>query len=245
MKKTPGSTPTFPTRTEFQSKSASAEQMARDCIVLAAGESVRMGRSKLYLSFGEGTLLGTTVRQAQCAGLRVIVVARAEDDQIAALLGSRVVVVRNAYPERGMLSSLREGLQLVRSRCFFFIPADMPLVSPAVYQAMAAIGSTHPVIPTAHDKPGHPVLMPASLIPAIMGLPDNVPLKTLIAQARPVFVEVNDESILRDIDTPHEYQEALSLLRDPRTGESWQRSTAANEEQSSNLFWVRSPFSPK
>ena len=183
-----------------------------DCIVLAAGASRRMGQSKLYLRFGNRTMIETTVGNARAAGLRVVVVARREDERIADLLGADAAVVRNCDPGRGMLSSLREGLRLVSAERFFFIPADMPFVSADTYRMMAAIDSAGPVIPTVDGRRGHPVLMPSSLIPAIVDLPDDVPLKTLIAASGPIYVEARDDSILRDIDTSQEYQAAIGRV---------------------------------
>ncbi|MGO9310704.1 MAG: NTP transferase domain-containing protein [Spirochaetia bacterium] len=180
-----------------------------DCIVLAAGASRRMGQSKLYLRFGGRTLIETTVANARGAGLRVIVVARGEDGRIADLLGAEAVVVRNVDPERGMLSSLREGLRRVTAARFFFIPADMPLVGAGIYRAMAAVEAAGPVIPTSDGRRGHPVLMPSTLIPAIMHLADDVPLKTLIAAQGPTDVDIGDDAILRDIDTSQEYEAAV------------------------------------
>ncbi|MGO8694042.1 MAG: NTP transferase domain-containing protein [Rectinemataceae bacterium] len=182
-----------------------------DCIVLAAGASRRMGRSKLYLPFGGRTLIETTVAQALGAGARVIVVARGEDERIAGLLGEGVEIVRNPDPERGMLSSLREALPLVRAERFFFIPADMPFVAAGIYRAMAALGAEGPVIPRLRDRGGHPVLLPSSLIPAIRSLPEGVPLKTLIAAAGVTYLDVADESVLADIDTAEEYAAAAKL----------------------------------
>ena len=172
-------------------------QRAATACVLATGASRRMGRCKLSLPFGTGTLIETTVGNARSAGLRVIVVTRKEDERPSALLGAEVTVVRNSDPERGMTSSLREGARRVTAERFFFIPADMPFVGGDVYLMLAAINSAGPVIPTADGRRGHPVLMPSTLIPAIMDLTDDVPLKELISASGPMFVDVADTSILR------------------------------------------------
>ena len=181
-----------------------------DCIVLAAGASTRMGRPKIHLPFAGRTIVGTTVAKALAAGLRVIVVARPEDEAIGALAGPRVLIVRNPDPGRGMLSSIREGARAVRAGRFFFIPADMPFSGPEVYRMLAERESAGPLIPTCGGRRGHPVLMPSTLISAILELPDDKPFKNLIEEAGPRFLELGDEALLRDIDTAEEYEAAGS-----------------------------------
>ncbi|HUW41035.1 MAG TPA: nucleotidyltransferase family protein [Rectinemataceae bacterium] len=181
-----------------------------DCIVLAAGASRRMGRPKLYLSFGDRTLIETTVGNALGAGARVIVVARAGEERLAELLARDAEIVVNPDPERGMVSSLREALSLVSAERFFFIPADMPLVGSGVYRAMAALGAEGPVIPRARGRSGHPVLLPSSLIPAIMALSEGRTLKGLIAESGATYLDLGDDSVLVDIDTAADYEAAAA-----------------------------------
>ena len=189
-----------------------------DCVVLAAGASTRMGQAKLHLPFAGGTIVGTTVGKALAAGLRVIVVGRPEDERIGELSAPRVLVVRNPDPGRGMLSSLREGVIHVRAGRFFFIPADMPFPGPEVYLALARSDAEGPVIPTCGGRRGHPVLMPSSLITSILRLPDDMPLKSLIADSGPTLVELGDEALLRDIDTVEEYAAVSGTTCTPRAG---------------------------
>jgi molybdenum cofactor cytidylyltransferase len=174
-----------------------------------------MGRSKIHLPFGESTILGTTVGKALAAGLRVIVVGRVEDEKLGDLASERVLVLRNSDPDRGMISTLRVGLAAVESERFFFIPADMPLVGPGVYAALAASGGRGPAIPTLEGRRGHPVLLPSSLIPAIIALPEGLPLKTLIEAATPVLVPTADGGIIVDIDDPEEYEAAIAATALP------------------------------
>ena len=181
-----------------------------DCVILAAGSSTRMGRPKLGLPLGTGTLIGTTIANALAAGLRVIVVARRDDDTIRDLAGPLVVIVLNSQPGRGMISSLREGIGLVRAERFFFIPADMPFVGPEIYRELARYAASAPVLPSFEGRTGHPVLLPSKLIPAILALSAEVPLKSLIATADPAYAEIGDDSILRDIDTIEDYERALA-----------------------------------
>ena len=179
-----------------------------DCILLAAGASTRMGRPKLELPFGSSTILGTAIDNALAAGLRVILVARPDDLFARRHAGPRVELAINPDPDRGMLSSLKHGLALARSERFFFIPADMPSVGPGIYRELAGYALASPVLPSFRGRTGHPVLLPSSLIPAMLDLAENVPLKALIASANPVYAEIGEDSILRDIDTFEEYERA-------------------------------------
>lgn len=133
---------------------------------------------------------------------------RPEDERIGELAGPRVLVVRNPDPGRGMLSSIREGVKEVLAERFYFIPADMPFPGPEVYRTLAQCDAAGPIIPTCGGRRGHPVFMPSSLVASILALPDDRPLKTLIAESGPTFVELGDEAILRDIDTAEEYAAA-------------------------------------
>jgi len=173
-----------------------------------------MGRPKIHLPFAGRTIVGTTVAMALAAGLRVIVVARPEDVAIGALAGPRTLIVRNPDPGRGMLSSIREGAKAVRAGRFFFIPADMPFPGPEVYRILADRESAGPAIPVCGGRRGHPVLMPSSLIPSILELPDESPLRPLIDGAGPVLVELEDEGLLRDIDTVEDYERTKAAFPD-------------------------------
>jgi molybdenum cofactor cytidylyltransferase len=179
-----------------------------DCILLAAGASTRMGRPKLSLPFGSSTILGAAIANALAAGLRVILVARPDDLFALGRAGPRVELAINPEPDRGMLSSLVRGIALSRSERFFFMPADMPFVGPGIYRELAGYAPDSPVLPSFSGKTGHPVLLPSSLIPAILDLAQEVPLKSLIAAADPIYAEVGEDSILRDIDTVEEYARA-------------------------------------
>jgi len=182
-----------------------------DCILLAAGASSRMGRPKLLLPFRGTTIIGATIGTVLGAGLRAIVVTRPGDEAlrraIAGMAGVELVV--NPEPERGMLSSLQAGAERVRTERFFFLPADMPFVGMEIFYSLAARRAAGPVIPIAGGRKGHPVLMPSALMPALLALPYDAPLKNLILASGPSYEETGDEAVLRDIDTGSDYAEAL------------------------------------
>jgi molybdenum cofactor cytidylyltransferase len=190
---------------------AMGSALGLDCILLAAGASSRMGRPKLLLPFRGTTIIGAAIGTVLDAGLRAIVVTRPGDEELRRALAGRagVELVVNPEPERGMLSSLQAGAPRVRTERFFFLPADMPFVGMDVFYSLATRRVAGPVIPIAGGRKGHPVLMPSALIPALLALPYDAPLKDLILASCPSYEETGDEAVLRDIDTGSDYAEAL------------------------------------
>ena len=109
-------------------------------VVLAAGESTRMGRNKLFLEVGGTTLLRGTVERARDAGLDpVIVVLGHEADRAAdALTGAPHRAVRNADYKAGMHTSFRAGIAAVpdEAPAAVILLADMPSVTSPMIAAL-------------------------------------------------------------------------------------------------------------
>ncbi len=200
-------------------------------IILAAGLSSRMGQPKLLLPWGRTTVLGQVVSTFAAAGIDEIIVvtggAREKIEGLAAKL-AKDFPVRTVYnPEyaRGeMLSSIQCGL-----RDLAYIPlssphsevqkwgdrggliglGDQPQVrEETVRRVCAAFVQTRSplVIPSFHNRRGHPWLAARSLWPEILALPlSTTPRQFLNAYTGPVEYVAADESILQDLDTPEDY----------------------------------------
>jgi molybdenum cofactor cytidylyltransferase len=211
-----------------------------DCVIAAAGSSLRMGSPKLLLPFGPpgvgGTIVETVVEAALEAGCRVIVVVGCRGGEVATALGGlgggrgvfgsaaesgRLLVVENAAWEEGMLGSIQAGLGLVRGPSFFSMNADMPLVTAAAYRALARArdernrtGLPEAALFAAHSgERGHPVLIPSAWIPEILGLPRGGNMKAFLASRPSDLVETGGDEVLTDIDRPEDYRRALERLR--------------------------------
>jgi CTP:molybdopterin cytidylyltransferase MocA len=192
-------------------------------VILAAGDSVRMGFPKALLLTRDGrTFVGAVAGTLAAAGITDIVVVTGRDhDRICeALSHARLPVsprtVRNPDPSRGQLSSLLIGIDAVPPDAAAAIVTlvDVPLLSAETVRLVAAEWRrTHaPIVrPAIGERHGHPVVFDRSLFPELRQAPVDLGAKAVVrAHAGEVVnVAVTDGGCLVDVDTPRDY-EALS-----------------------------------
>lgn len=199
-------------------------------VVPAAGLSSRMGDFKPLLEIRGRTLLEWALGAFLDAGVRdiVVVAGHRRDDVTAVASRAGARVVTNARYEDGMFSSLRLGalgLDPGVTR-FFLLPADVPLVRPETIGrlARAAAARRAPggerldvVYPADGGVAGHPPLVAATLRDEIRRARPAGGLRELLMRHadRSVTVDVDDEGVLLDADTPGD----LARLRERATGE--------------------------
>lgn len=184
-------------------------------IILAAGKSTRMGRTKALLPLEGQTFLSRIVATFEAAGVEeiVVVVGHDADAVRAAHERLRVRFVENAAYERGQLSSLVAGIDMVDRpgvRAALVTLVDVPLVAPSTVAAVIDRyrGSRAPLVrPVSRRRHGHPVLFDRSLF-------DEIRHADPASGAKPVVrahaseagdVDVEDEGAFADADTPAEY----------------------------------------
>jgi molybdenum cofactor cytidylyltransferase len=184
-------------------------------IILAAGDSRRMGRPKALLKYQGRTFLEKLIRDYQQIGCRpiIVVLGRAADQIRGVLPESDVSIQINARPQDGPLSSLQIGLRALPDECrgAFFWPVDHPAVRVETLTRMAEcwdFSSEKAVKPRFGGRGGHPVLLGRSWCNAVLDLPLSATVRDLIhSRADDVIdLEVYDPGILSNIDTPDEYQ---------------------------------------
>jgi molybdenum cofactor cytidylyltransferase len=191
-------------------------------IVLAAGLSARMGRPKLLLPYGEHTVVEQVVSMLLSSlADEVLVVTGHEREAVErALAGWPVRAVFNPdYAAGEMLSSVQVGLGAAsaESRAALLAVGDMPAVEAGVVAQLVAAYRTDDCvyIPSYHMRAGHPVLVPRSYWPAILALPRGASLRSVwqAEGSRIHWVTVDTPSVLRDMDTPADYERELRLRR--------------------------------
>ena len=189
-------------------------------IVLAAGDSTRMGTPKALLADPDGRPFVTRIaRTFGDADLdQLIVVTGAQHDAIvetlaAAGLAGRVSCVRNPDPSRGQISSLWTGLDSVMRPdldAILVTLVDVPMVRSSTVRAVidAWRRTRAPIVrPAIGDRHGHPVLFDRAVFDELRRAPLDEGAKGVVhAHAGSgVNVEVDDEGCLVDVDTPGDY----------------------------------------
>ena len=185
-------------------------------ILLAAGESKRMGTAKQLLPFGRSTVIETVLQNILASAAdRTLVVLGAARERIEPLIKDRPVSVTvNPDYRRGMLSSVQWGIRFLPAdaRAALICLGDQPWISPEtidrVIQAYRTSGRglVHPI---HGEAGGHPLLIDLKYRQEIGALNPEVGLKELLSRHPEDVsrVENPDEGVLRDMDTPSQYKD--------------------------------------
>jgi molybdenum cofactor cytidylyltransferase len=186
-------------------------------VVLAAGLSSRMGRSKVLLPWGERTVIETIVNRLLAARLSeiIIVTGHRADDVERLFAGLPVKVVQNPnYAAGEMLSSVQTGIRALGDsvNASLIVMGDQPLLDPRVIGRVLAAyaeGKGTIIAPTYRGERGHPVLMDRRFWPELLALDNGAPRDVIRRYPDQLaLIDVDTDSILSDIDTPEQYQQA-------------------------------------
>jgi len=192
-------------------------------IILAAGESSRMGRDKALLPIGPETFVERLLGVLGGAVSSIMVVLGFHRERIEAAIASTVAstpgarVVYNPAFKLGQLSSLKMALRALADEevagalvCL----VDHPAISRDMVEQLRdrLIASGAPlVIPSHNQRRGHPVGISARLFPELLAAPESAGARAVIAahEREISYVETDDESVLWDIDRPEDYEQLM------------------------------------
>ena len=187
-------------------------------IILAAGESNRMGTPKQLLPWGETTVLQRIIDAAAASRLeRVILVLGAHIEAIADRItvpAKFLCVINEAYWE-GMASSLKCGIRNgpTEAKGFMLILGDQPLLEKTLIDRLIEVH--HSVggitIPVCDGRRGHPVIFSARYRTELLAIGDQG-AREVVYRHRDEITEVPVTSlhILTDMDTPEDYREIMA-----------------------------------
>jgi molybdenum cofactor cytidylyltransferase len=189
-------------------------------LILAAGESSRMGAPKATLTYRGRTFLELIVQTLREAGLERIVVVlghQAEDIQQQIKIGPAQVVVNPDY-RSGQTSSLQAGLRALIAEdleAALLCLVDHPAVAAeTVRRIVATFGQCGApvVIPTYQARRGHPVLIGRQVFNELLQLACDAGADSVVRRYRPAtqFVEVEDEGIVMDVDDRESYRRLIT-----------------------------------
>lgn len=184
-------------------------------ILLAAGESKRMGTNKLSLPWRRKTVLEHCLRVLLSSEVgEVWVVLNRQTWELGKRLRMpRVKLVRNPRSQEGMSTSIRKGIQAMgqKSRAVLIALGDHPLLKANTVNALIRTyvekkGTI--IVPVFRGKRGHPVLFDRRYMKELLKLKKDVGARTLLERHREEVYEVHSKSegVVVDIDTWEEYR---------------------------------------
>lgn len=185
--------------------------MSLAILIPAAGSARRMrGADKLLEPVRGEAILRRLARLALALGGAVRVtlpIGGFEAGRRLALSGLAVETVSLPDAALGMAASLRCGAQMTGSGLMILLP-DMPEIGAAEIAAMAMAHQAHPdqvLRGAAQGRPGHPVVLPARLRPALADLTGDQGAKAIIRGENVLLIELPGEAALLDLDSPEDW----------------------------------------
>jgi len=199
-------------------------------VILAAGESSRMGRDKALLAWppgsGRSTFLSATIELLQAPSDMVIVVAGKNADSLRPIVYAAAgYLVENRHPERGQFSSLQIGLQEVLNRgrdAAIVALVDRPPAQPSTLARLCEAFSDAyengkwAVVPEHDGRHGHPILIGREMIEAFLRAPSTSNARDVehSLPAHILYVPVDDPNVVANVNTPEDY-ESLARVQTP------------------------------
>jgi molybdenum cofactor cytidylyltransferase len=190
-------------------------------VILAAGESSRMGRDKALLPWPPSSLTDTFLSAAihlflPRVDVVLVVVGKNENALAPVIYANGASLVVNPDPARGQFSSLRIGLQEVRNRgrdAAMVTLVDRPPVLPATLETLqsafqqAITQRKWAVIPEYHGKHGHPILLANEMLGAFLDAPESSTAREVehAHQSHIEYVPVDDPLVALNVNTPAQY----------------------------------------
>lgn len=184
-------------------------------MLLAAGESRRMGRFKQLLPFGGKTFVECCVDNLLASSVdEIIVVTGHREADVRGAIGNRPVRFANNTDYRdGMSSSVKRGVEAIskESRACLIALVDQPQIdADVINRVVTAYKQDEPliVIPTYEGRNGHPIILDLKLREEILAIGPAEGLKQVVHAhlSEVTRIEAFTDAVLTDFDLPEDYK---------------------------------------
>ncbi len=194
-------------------------------VLLAAGESKRMGLNKLSLPWGRKSMFEhslDTLLQSKVEEVIIVLGGRSEERRREikgrlASAGKKVKVVQNPYYKKGMSTSIRRGIKSIDPAAHGILISlgDQPMLKARTINALIRAFAQRRggiVVPSYRERRGHPVIFDRSYERELLGLKGDVGGKSVIERYPSEVSEVRtrSEGVITDIDTQEEYEKLIA-----------------------------------
>ncbi|HEX9676369.1 MAG TPA: nucleotidyltransferase family protein [Anaerolineales bacterium] len=188
-------------------------------VLLAAGESRRMGRPKLTLPWGTGgSVISQVVARFRKAGAEpLLVVTGGDREEIErALQGAGAQCLFNPnYRQGKMLSSIKVGLGRLLdgdAEAALVAPADLPSLTVETLRSLLdhrRRSGEDLIVPSYEMRRGHPVLIGRPQWQDVLELKEGETLRNFLRRKADQidYVVVDDPGVIQDLDTPEDYEQ--------------------------------------
>jgi molybdenum cofactor cytidylyltransferase len=189
-------------------------------VILAAGESRRMGQPKALIPFPEKSAARSSqaktflehlievTRHSRVGALRVVVGAHEREIRARVRLADECVVVNREW-EKGQLSSLQAAIRNLPAGAEGIIVClvDHPLVSAKLIASLieAFDGAKNKiVIPRFRGRRGHPVIFPKTIFAELLAAPEDVGARAVVRAHAAEIIEVptEEEGVVLNLNDP-------------------------------------------
>ena len=189
-------------------------------LILAAGESSRMGQPKQLLPYKDTNLLLHTVKQANAIKYSdvFIVIGAHFSDVFKSIRGQKATVIMNSNWEEGMGSSLKKGIDFIKNKNNYdqvlITLGDIPLITTEHYEELISLSdsSGKRIVLTSYEEvSGVPAIFDRSLFNELFAMSNGEGAKPVIKKYKKEVIEMTSKTPYFDVDTQETYQELLKL----------------------------------
>ncbi len=202
-------------------------------VILAGGQSQRMGVNKAFLEFEGHPLIARVIDKVSQVGDEVILVTNAPDEY--AHLGHRLVT--DVFPGKGSLGGIYTGVKAARNPYTLVVACDMPFLNPSLLRYMILLSPGYDVVVPRLGREVEPLhaLYAKACLPAMEAVlqQDNLQIIAFYSQVRVRYVEQQEIEILDpnhfslfNVNSPQDLEQAKRIVAD--VDAMYRRSKRAN-----------------